>query len=45
LSRGADWVEGVERDNKNQVMLKNKWLKIRVMEKVQLLTEGPEKEL
>ena len=29
LSRRADWTEGVERDNKNQVMLKKKWLEIR----------------
>jgi len=33
LSRRADWAEGVERDNENQVMLKKKWLEIRVMEK------------
>jgi len=33
LSRRADWAEGVERDNENQVMLKKEWLEIRVMEK------------
>jgi len=33
LSRGADWAEEVERDNENQVMLKKKWLKIRVIKK------------
>jgi len=33
LSRRVDWAEGIERDNKNQVMLKNKWLEIRAMKK------------
>jgi len=33
LSRRADWIEGVERDNKNQIMLKKEWLEIRAMEK------------
>ena len=32
LSRRVDWVEGVKRDNKNQVILKKEWLEIRVME-------------
>ena len=45
LSRRADWVEGVEMDNKNQVMSKKQWLEIRVMEKGQLLIEGAEKEI
>jgi len=34
----------VERDNKNQVMLKE-WLEIKVMEKEQLLIEETEKEI
>jgi len=42
LSRRVDWAEGVERDNKNQVMLKEEWLEVRVMEQ---LVEGPEKEI
>ena len=42
LSRRVDWVEGVKRDNKNQVILKKEWLEIRVMEQ---LVEGPEKEI
>ena len=42
LSRRIDWAEGVERDNKNQVMLKKEWLEIRVIEQ---LVEGPEKEI
>ena len=42
LSRRVDWAEGVERDNKNQVMLKEEWLEVRVMEQ---LVEGPEKKI
>jgi len=32
LSRRVDWAEGVERDNENQVMLKEEWLEVRAME-------------
>ena len=42
LSRRIDWAEGVERDNENQIMLKEKWLEIRAMEQ---LVKGPEKEI
>ena len=42
LSRKVDWAEGVERDNENQVMLKEKWLEIRAIEQ---LVEGPEEEI
>jgi len=42
LSRRVDWAEGVERDNENQVMLKKKWLEVRMMEQ---LVEGPEEEI
>ena len=35
----------MERDNKNQVMLKEEWLEIRVMEKEQLLIEKVEEEI
>jgi len=42
LSRRVDWAEGVERDNKNQVMLKEEWLEVRVMEQ---LVEELEKEI
>ena len=45
LSRGADWEEGVEKDNENQIMLKKECLEIRVMEKGQLLIEGAEEEI
>ena len=41
LSRRVDWTEGVERDNENQVMLKEEWLEVRVME--QLVKELEEK--
>ena len=42
LSRRVDWAERVERDNKNQVMLKEEWLEVRAMEQ---LIEGPEEEI
>ena len=32
LSRKVDWAKGVERDNENQVMLKEECLEVRVME-------------
>jgi len=41
----VDWIEGVEKDNENQVMLKKEWLEVRVMEKEQLLIKGAEKEI
>ena len=42
LSRRVDWAEGVERDNKNQVMLKKEWLEVKVIEQ---LVEELEKEI
>ena len=45
LSRRVDWMEGVKRDNENQVMLKKEWLEIRVMEKEQSLIEETEEEI
>jgi len=42
LSRRVDWAEGVKRDNENQVMLKEEWLEVRVMEQ---LMEEPEEEI
>jgi len=45
LSRRADWTERIERDNENQMMLKKKWLEIRVMEKKQLLIERAEEKI
>ena len=34
LSKRVNWVEGVEQDNKNQVMLKGEWLEVRAMEQL-----------
>ena len=42
LSRRVDWAERVERDNKNQVMLKKEWVEVRAIEQ---LVEGPEKDI
>jgi len=42
LSRRVDWAEGVEKDNENQVMLKEEWLEVRAMEQ---LIEGLEEEI
>jgi len=45
LSRRADYAEGIERDNKNQIILKKEWLEIKAIEKRQLLIEGAEEEI
>jgi len=42
LSRRVDWAEGIEKNNENQVMLKEEWLEVRAMER---LIEGPEEEI
>ena len=42
LSRRVDWAKEVERDNENQVMLKEEWLEVRMMEQ---LVEEPEEEI
>ena len=42
LSRRVDWAEGVEKENKNQIILKEEWLEIKVMEQ---LVEGLKKEV
>jgi len=39
LSRRVDWAEEVEKDNENQVMVKEEWLEVRAMEQ---LIEGPD---
>ena len=41
LSRRLDWKVGVDRDNKNQVFIKNNW--IRSLQEV--VIEGPEVEI
>ena len=42
LSKRVDWAVEVEKDNKNQVMLKEEWLEVRAMEQ---LVEGPKEEI
>ena len=42
LSKRVDWAEGVEKDNENQIILKEEWLEVRAMEQ---LIEGPEEEI
>ena len=42
LSRRVDWAKGVEKDNENQVMLKEEWLEVGAMER---LIERPEEEI
>ena len=39
LSKRVDWVEEVEKNNENQIMLKEEWLEVRAMEQ---LVEEPE---
>jgi len=45
LSKRVNWVEEVERDKENQIMLKKEWLEIRVIKKEQLLIEGAKEEI
>jgi len=45
LSKRADWMEEIERDNENQIMLKRMWLEIRAMNKKQWLIEEAEKDI
>ena len=45
LGRRIDWVEGVEKYNKNQIILKKKQLEIRAIEKRQLLIEEIKEEI
>jgi len=40
LSRRPDWEVGVERDNKDEVLVKTEWLKIRRMEAVEIIVDG-----
>ena len=42
LNRRVNWAEGVEKDNENQVMVKEEWLEVRAMEQ---LIKGPEEEI
>ena len=38
-------MEGIEKDNESQVMLKKEWLEIRVMDRRQWLIEGAKKDI
>ena len=40
LSRRLDWEIGVERNNKNKMLVKQEWLEVRKMEKVKVIVEG-----
>jgi len=40
LSRRLDWEVGVERDNKNQMLIKPEWLETRRMEIVEIIVKG-----
>ena len=40
LSRRPDWEVGVERDNKNEILLKSEQLKVRRTEIVEIVVEG-----
>ena len=39
LSRRPDWEDGVERDNKNEILVKKEWLENRRTEKVEVIVE------
>jgi len=40
LSRRPDWKVGVEKNNKDQKLLKPKWFEVRSIEKKEVLIEG-----
>ena len=40
LSRRPDWEVGVERDNKNETLVKPEWLEVRRTERVEVIVEG-----
>jgi len=40
LSRRSDWEVGVERDNKNETLVKPEWLEVRRTERVEVIVEG-----
>jgi len=39
LSRRPDWEIGVERDNKNKMLVKAEWLEVRWTEKVEIIVD------
>ena len=40
LSRRLDWEVGVEKDNKNETLVKPEWLKVKRMKRVEVIVEG-----
>ena len=40
LSRRPDWEVGVERDNKDETLVKPEWLKVRRTETVEIIVDG-----
>ena len=40
LRRKPDWKVGVERDNKNEMLVKPEWLKVGRIEKMEIIIEG-----
>ena len=40
LSRKLDWEVGVERDNKDETLVKPEWLEVRRMERIEVIVEG-----
>jgi len=44
LSKKVDWAKNIKRDNKNQMMLKKKWLKIKVIKKQFLIKRAKKKD-
>jgi len=39
LSRKLDWEARIERDNKDEMLVKPEWLKVRKMERVEVIVE------
>jgi len=40
LSRRLDWEDGVEKDNKDETLVKPEWLEVRKTEAVEIIVEG-----
>jgi len=40
LSRRSDWEIGVERDNKEQMLVKKKWLEARAVQVLEVVIKG-----
>jgi len=40
LSRRPDWQVGIERDNKDRVLIKKEWMEVRAMQVEEVIIEG-----